>query len=554
MPDPTPRWQQRIAAARLHPFSLLAPPISWSADGQRGTVLATTTGRAEVYVFDASTIPATLTQLSERPTGTTGGAISRDGKTGYFFDDVSGNESGRWVAVSVDDTSHRATVLPDLDPATPAGLVSTGDGRILVGRLVDAGFELGIVEPDGQGRVGYTCDDYCYVIDANQGGTRVLLAVLHDGDDEHPGARVVDLATGSVVAEHVVVGKKFEPAGFHPLDDTLVLVTEEGTGWDRPTMWNTTSGDYRAVPLSVNGDVSASWYPDGKSLLVTVLHLARHRVYRLELATGTMTPLELPIGAVNRAKAGADGSVHVLGSRSDVSPTLLRVTPDGATPLVTLPGPRPAPAVPARDVFAEGPGGRVHGLLYLPPGVPEPLPAVFVLHGGPTWQDFDAWSDTVATYVDQGYAVVRVNYRGSTGYGAAWRESLRRRCGFIELEDVAAIRAMLEETGVIDPHRVGVTGGSWGGYLTLMALGTQPDRWRCGVALVPLADWFLATEDSPPWVVEADRVIMDGSISDIPEAYREASPSPMWTTWLRRSTSWLARTIRAVRYDKSMPT
>ena len=106
---------------------------------------------------------------------------------------------------------------------------------------------------------------------------------------------------------------------------------------------------------------------------------------------------------------------------------------------------------------------------------------------GTTWQDYDGWHEVVAAYVDQGYAVVRVNYRGSTGYGAAWRESLRTRVGFIELEDIGAIRQELELAGVIDPERVAITGFSWGGYLTLMALGTQPKQWRSGAALVPLA-------------------------------------------------------------------
>jgi dipeptidyl aminopeptidase/acylaminoacyl peptidase len=525
MPDPTPVWEQRAMAPRLHPFSLLGSPVSWSASGRYGVVLATTTGRVEVYAFDAATTPARLTQLSDRPTGTTGGAISLDGRTGYYFDDTSGNETGRWISVLIADPAQQTTLLPELSEATPAGFVPVVDGQVLIGRLVREGFELAVVRPDGSGRVAYISSDFHTVVGVSGDGSHALLSVFRNGDDEHPGTLLVRLSDGAVVAEHVPPGTKFEPADFDPLSSTRVLVTEESTGWNRPAIWDTKTGEQTAIPLDVDGDASATWFPDRSALLVTVLHQARHRLFRVEPDTGESTEINLPLGAVNRARAFSDGSVQVLGSRSNVPPTLLRVSNGHLEPLIELPGPTPPPTdAIAEDVFADGPGGEVHGLLYQPPGGTAPYPAVFVLHGGPTYVDLDAWTDAVLSYVDQGYAVVRVNYRGSTGYGAAWREALRRRVGFIELEDVTALRTALEDSGVIDPQRVAVTGGSWGGYLTLMALGTQPDKWRSGAALVPLADWFLATEDSPPWVVEADKIIMGGSITEIPDVYRETSP------------------------------
>jgi dipeptidyl aminopeptidase/acylaminoacyl peptidase len=166
----------------------------------------------------------------------------------------------------------------------------------------------------------------------------------------------------------------------------------------------------------------------------------------------------------------------------------------------------------------------VHALLYTPANVSAPYPTVFAVHGGPTGQDYDSWNDIVAAVVDQGYAVVRVNYRGSTGYGARWRDALHLRLGFIELEDITAIRDHLESQGVIDASRVSVAGASWGGYMTLMALGLQPDRWRSGAALVPLADWFIASEDTPPFIKAYDSSLFGASIEENPDAYRASSP------------------------------
>ncbi|HVQ17820.1 MAG TPA: prolyl oligopeptidase family serine peptidase, partial [Actinomycetes bacterium] len=110
------------------------------------------------------------------------------------------------------------------------------------------------------------------------------------------------------------------------------------------------------------------------------------------------------------------------------------------------------------------------------------------------------------------------------GYGAKWRDALHTRVGFTELEDIDAIRSVLEAAGTIAPDEVAIAGGSWGGFLTLFALGTQPDRWKCGAALVPLADWFVAHEDQPPFMTLYDNSLMGGTIQEIPEAYRVASP------------------------------
>ncbi|MEE4425638.1 prolyl oligopeptidase family serine peptidase, partial [Streptomyces bugieae] len=121
-----------------------------------------------------------------------------------------------------------------------------------------------------------------------------------------------------------------------------------------------------------------------------------------------------------------------------------------------------------------------------------PFPTVFDIHGGPTGHDSDAVASGPAAWVDHGFAVVRVNYRGSTGYGRAWTDALKHRVGLIELEDIAAVREWSVASGLADPERLVLAGGSWGGYLTLLGLGTQPDAWALGLAAVPVADYVTA--------------------------------------------------------------
>jgi dipeptidyl aminopeptidase/acylaminoacyl peptidase len=119
---------------------------------------------------------------------------------------------------------------------------------------------------------------------------------------------------------------------------------------------------------------------------------------------------------------------------------------------------------------------------------------------------------------------VHVNYRGSTGYGSAWRDAIEGRPGLTELEDVAAVHDWAVQSGLADPQKCVVAGASWGGYLTLLAMGTQPERWAVGAAGVPVADYLAAYEDEMEPLRAFDRALFGGSPEELPDLYRECSP------------------------------
>ena len=110
------------------------------------------------------------------------------------------------------------------------------------------------------------------------------------------------------------------------------------------------------------------------------------------------------------------------------------------------------------------------------PPAQAPHPTIFIVHGGPSSHDQDAFYPGVQAWVDHGFAVVLANYRGSTGYGKEWRDAIVGRVGLTELEDLAKVYNRVIADGIADPKRIVLSGGSWGGYLTLLGLGTQPDR------------------------------------------------------------------------------
>jgi dipeptidyl aminopeptidase/acylaminoacyl peptidase len=152
------------------------------------------------------------------------------------------------------------------------------------------------------------------------------------------------------------------------------------------------------------------------------------------------------------------------------------------------------------------------------------LPTVFSVHGGPHAADEDRFSAYRAVWVDAGFVVIEVNYRGSAGYGSAWRDAIEGRPGLTELEDIAAVRDWAVATGLSDPARMVIEGGSWGGYLTLLALGTQPERWTAGVSIVPVADYVTAYADEMEPLRDFDRALFGGSPDELPDRYRECSP------------------------------
>ena len=101
---------------------------------------------------------------------------------------------------------------------------------------------------------------------------------------------------------------------------------------------------------------------------------------------------------------------------------------------------------------------------------------------------------------------------------------MRPRPGLIELEDVAAVRDWAIGKGIADPDRCVITGMSWGGYLTLLALGTQPDRWAAGIADVPIGDLVALYEDEMEPVREHDRSLFGGTPDELPDKWARSNP------------------------------
>ena len=152
--------------------------------------------------------------------------------------------------------------------------------------------------------------------------------------------------------------------------------------------------------------------------------------------------------------------------------------------------------LPEYHVIEARDGGEIYARLYRPKELEPGGPAVIFVHGAGYLQNaHKGWSSYFREYMfhnllaDQGYLVLDVDYRGSAGYGRDWRTGVYRHMGGQDLDDHVDAAQWLAQEWEVDPQRIGIYGGSYGGFITLMAMFTQPGVFACGAALRPVTDW-----------------------------------------------------------------
>jgi dipeptidyl aminopeptidase/acylaminoacyl peptidase len=359
---------------------------------------------------------------------------------------------------------------------------------------------------------------------------------------------------GDLTGERVVMGgpaeSVFQPA-WSP-GGTLHAVSDR-TGW-----WNL----YRRT----NPDTGAAWAPLREEAaeygapqwtfgLATYAFLDDGRVacvvtregdQQLELLDGDdRSVLDVPFASFGHPQVRADGDAVVTYGKDPCRPdSVLRVRP-GATTGADGGGDAPAdhdvldtagevPVDPAYLPDAEAvsfptrDGATAHAYHY-PPTNPDfeapdgdAPPLVTVAHGGPTSQTRPTLDLTTAFFTSRGFAVLDVNYRGSTGYGRAYREALAGEWGIVDVADVVGAAEHLASEGLADPDRLAVRGGSAGGFVTLAALAFH-DAFDAGASYYGVADLERLAELTHKF----ESRYLDGLVGPYPEAadtYRERSP------------------------------
>ena len=523
MTDTLPAWERRFRtpSVSLPGWARQAPDrlVYWSTES----------GVYQVHVADRAT--GAGRQVTDHPVGVLSGALTLDGEHVLFWQDETGSEAGLWHAQPFDG-GEATPYLQGVSQGWNGGLAQA-PGVVAAG-ISDAGGFAVYTSIDGEPASEIRRGSESITVGGLRSGTSgrgglsadgSLLALDHaeHSDEMHPAVLVIDPRTGATIAEQVDEGMALLSSCWSPAPgDQRLVVSHEREGDERPAIWDLATGEWIDLDLDLRGPVHAvDWWPDASALLVVHNDEGRDRLHRYELGPGSLTAIEHEQGTIGAASVRPDGDVWYRLSRGDHAPVALSAS--GAE--VVRPRGEAAPV--GRPFvswhFDNGEGDRVHGFYVTPEG-DGPFPVVMFVHGGPTGQDTDEWDPEVQAYVDMGFAVGMVNYRGSTGYGRAWRDRLIGDIGGPELVDVNAGLSDLVAKGVADSDRAVIGGWSWGGYITLMELCKFPGLWRAGVAGVPVGDYELSYEDLSPELQAYDRALLGGTPSEVPDLMRDRNP------------------------------
>jgi dipeptidyl aminopeptidase/acylaminoacyl peptidase len=523
MSDQLPAWERRFRA----------PNVSmprWAPNAPERLVFwSTESGVYQVHVWDRET--GERRQVTDHPVGVLSGALTGDGERVLFWQDETGSEAGQWYAEPFAGGSAEP-FLPGVSQGWNQGLAQK-PGIVAAGISDADGFAVYVSVDGAPAKEIWRSTESISVGGADHGrddlaglsadGTMLALEHSEHGDNLHPAVRVVDPRTGAMVAEQLDEGMALNASCWSPLPgDLRLVVTHERAGEERPAIWDLGNGSWTDLDLDLAGPVEAvDWWPDASALLIVHNDEGRDRLSRYDLASASITPIEHGAGSIGAARVRPDGSVWFRLSAGHHAPVTLD---QAGADVVRAEGDRAPAGRPFHSWhFDNGEGDRVHGFYVTPEGE-GPFPVMMFVHGGPTGQDVDAWDPEVQAYVDSGFAVGMVNYRGSTGYGRAWRDRLVGDIGGPELVDVNAGLADLAARGIADAERAVVGGWSWGGYITVLELCKHPDMWLAGVAGVPVGDYELSYEDLSPELQAYDRALLGGTPDQVPDLMRDRNP------------------------------
>ena len=300
----------------------------------------------------------------------------------------------------------------------------------------------------------------------------------------------------------------------------LDIVSKKIT-WITDTKWEAEAGHFS---------------PDGKNLSYTINSDGLTETYiadttslkgrRIDLALGMNMPV------ANPNSFSPDGNRLLLSHESSLQPADLwiydikshkskQITQSSIASLS-------ATAMPPMQVvhYKTFDGKTISALLWVPFNLKRDgtNPAIVLPHGGPAGQVQGSWNPDVAALVSRGYICIAPNVRGSTGYGMAFQMANVNDLGGGDLQDEVYAVQFLEATGYVDSRKLGIKGGSYGGYLTLMAIGRNPEIWAAAVEEYGMIDWATMFENSDPMLKQVIKSLLGDPVENA-KIYTAASPA-----------------------------
>jgi dipeptidyl aminopeptidase/acylaminoacyl peptidase len=330
----------------------------------------------------------------------------------------------------------------------------------------------------------------------------------------------------------------FQP-GFSPDGRWLSYIAGEGE-WEHLVIVDLASGERRVLvqnanlstPAWIQGMRTYGWSPTSRRIFYLRNDEGIASLWQVDLEGGVSTRLEVgPYSWLSQLAVASDEETLAMVASSATIPTRLITWKNGQVEIVRYsesesldPADLPQ-AVPISWTALDG--ARVYGLYYAPTnrrftgsGLP---PAIINIHGGPTSQAIASYSADTAFFTNRGYAVLNVNYRGSTGYGRTYMLALRQHWGDLDVEDAAGGAQALVDQGLANPRQLVIRGGSAGGYTVLNALIRFPGRFKAGLCSFGVSNLFTLNLETHKFEEHYNDTLV-GVLPDAAERFQAWSP------------------------------
>jgi len=485
---------------------------TWGGTGENIIVSTNISGRYNLWSFrlDGST-PLQLSQSDDRQTAQT---LSPDGRTLVFQSDHGGAERYDLFALSVTGgAAANLTNTPDVSETDP--LFSSDGLSLAFNRKLNAEPASNIAIMDLATRkvrvlTKETEPSYTWSLVAWTDGGRQLIANRVNRLRTRASVWRIDVATGKAeeltpsVGDVVTAASDISPDGRY-----LAVASNRASEQMQAALYDLRTKAFTWLSRTPWEEETSRFAPNGSGLVFVTNADGRSELAVFDMGAKTVRRLQLPPG-VNAAVGGEeyspDSSMILVSHSGSTTPpdywTCAALT-GACRKVTTLAGSAlDAAALPASTLvhYRSADGTVISAFVWVPIGLSRngAAPGVVLPHGGPTGQTTDAFNRTAAALASRGYVVIAPNVRGSTGYGKAFQQLNIKDLGGGDLVDEIYAANFLTATGYVNAKRIGITGGSYGGYMTLMAIGKTPDRWAAAVEEYGIIDWrtMLQHEDA----------------------------------------------------------